>query len=174
MTSEEKRKQLQEEFNQMHSIFVQNEIHCYVMSEVISIRGMMGLSIADDMVKQVDKKSREYKEFAMRVGAMHKLASEAKVYNHNTKKRMLGFYPEDKFDDNIAYLSGHIQNLYSMDAEKVTIALNATEMIKAGYVPTFLDLSGTQLQEVAKNLNIPFEYVSKIVNELQNVTVSKD
>jgi hypothetical protein len=164
---------LQKEFDDMHTIFVQNEIHCYVMSEIISIRGLMGVSIADQMSPLVERKSKEYKEFARRVGAMAKLASEAKVYNHNTRNRMINIFPEEKFDDNVAYLSGHIQNLYSMDAEQVTLALNATEMIKEGFIPTFTNLSASQLQEISKKINIPFEYVSKIVTELQNVTISK-
>ena len=173
MTQEERLAELEKEANRIHSIFVDNETHCYVMAEVIAIRGAMGVSVADELIRIADKKSPAYKQFIMRVGAMSKIASDAKVYAHNTAKRLKDLYSEEKFDDNVGYLSGHINNLYNMSPLEVTLAMNATEMIKNGNIPTFLNLSTVQLQEVAKKTNIPYEYIAKIINELQNVSVNE-
>lgn len=162
-----------EELNRLHSIFLQSEVHCMVNAEVIAIRGNMALGIGKEIVKVVDKKSNSYKTFSLRLGAIENITRSALVYSNNTKKRIAELYGDEQIDDNVGSISGHINNLYSMDAEQIVSIMNCTEMVKGGHIPTYLNLESLEYQTMAQKTGIPYEYVVKIVNELQNFTISK-
>jgi hypothetical protein len=61
-----------------------------------------------------------------------------------------------------------------MDAEQIVSIMNCTEMVKAGHIPSYLNLEASDYQNMAQKTGIPFEYVAKIVNELQNFTITNE
>ncbi len=173
MTKEEQKELLLKEVEKLHTAFTQSEIHCMINADVIAIRGEMALSLAKDMVKMVDKKSKAYQIFSLRVGALESLTKTARVYSNNTKIRIKNAYGDEKIDENVGNLSNHVNTLYSMDAEQIVSIMNCTEMVKGGHIPTYLNLDTIDYQRMAQKTCIPYEYVAKIVIELQNFVIDK-
>lgn len=166
--------QKQQEVERLHTLFLQSEVHCMVNAEVIAIRGQMGLSIGNQMLRMVDKKSKGAKVFIHRMNGLEGITRLATTFANNAKVRLLDLYGEEKIDENVGNLSRHVNILYSMDAEQIVSIMNCTEMVKAGHIPTYVNMEASDYQNMAQKTGIPFEYVKKIVNELQNFTVVND
>jgi len=164
--------QKQQQVERLHALFLQSEVHCMVNAEVIAIRGNMGLSIAKDMIRMVDKKSKGAKVFIQRMNGLEAITRLATTFANNAKVRLLDMYGEEKIDENVGNISRHVNILYSMDAEQIVSIMNCTEMVKNGHIPSYLNLEASDYQNMAQKTNIPYEYVAKIVNELQNFTIN--
>lgn len=170
MTTEEKLKELEESF----SSYLDSELFMFVLSDLINYVGVQATSNANVIQKLADKRTPVYQKFSQRHSQLKSLLAFSHSYHSAMQNRVKEIYTSVDFDESGASISKIMKDLFAMNDTGREASLMAIEMIKKGFIPTFLDLDMLHKQEIAKRANLPLEYVTKVLSFIPDVIVNNE
>ncbi len=103
-----------------------------------------------------------------------RLLSLAKIQHNITKKWVTECIGnEDAYNVQLG-VSKTITEMLSMSEDHVALMMIAVKMILAGHMPSYLQLTQANMQELAKRTNIPVEYVRLVIANIPDLMLNKN
>ena len=163
----------EERLNIVFNNFLQQELHCVIMADILIGRIESCLFQYSILEKELDKKHPVFKTHAVRVDNLKRLLALSKIAYNSKKKWLSETFNEDDTYNSMLNISKFMDELFELDHYSVQSVYLAKDMMKKKCFPTYLDLSTSKLQELAKRTNLPLEYVKLVLIHIPDVIINE-
>jgi len=158
--------------NGIYDTMIQEEIHCFVIAEVLIARMEMAIQSKNKLVKELSPKNPELKQVVIRFERLESSLRSVKIYQGTIRSYLFKQFGEKEVETNILAISKLFEKMFNSDNNKVELFHMCMSMIDKGYLPTYIDLDMIQKQEIAKRSKLPLEYVTTILRYIPDVCIN--
>lgn len=164
---------IEELLNQIFNNFIQEEMHCVIIADILIGRIESAVKHYEDLEKAMGKNHKELRPHSIRVDNLKRLLALSKIA-YNSKKKWIDttFKGDDTYNATFN-ISKLFDSLFKMDENHIQLLYVAKDMIEKGSYPVYIDLETSKIQELAKRSNLPVEYVRSVLAHLPDIIVNE-